>query len=72
VRPLLILSGQEYATIPFGELHESICDALRGDRPRLVAEVRGPGGGGRLLFEDGSVQATERHAGPATAPDAGC
>jgi hypothetical protein len=72
VRPLLILSGPEYATIPFGELHESICDALRGDRPRLVAEVRGSGGGGRLLFEDGSVQATECQAGPATAPDAGC
>lgn len=49
-----------YATIPFEELHQLICDALRGDRPRLVAEVRGPGGGGRLLFEDGSVQGTGR------------
>jgi len=58
--PLLVLSGQTYATIPFEELHQLICDALRGDRPRLVAEVRGPGGGGRLLFEDGSVQGTGR------------
>ena len=61
LRPLLVLSGQEYATIAFRELHDLICDALRGDRPRLVAEVRGPGGGVRLLFEDGS----------AAAPDAG-
>ena len=58
--PLLVLSGQAYATIPFEELHQLICDALRGDRPRLVAEVRGPGGGGRLLFEGGSVQGTGR------------
>jgi hypothetical protein len=58
--PLLVLSGQRYATIPFEELHQLICDALRGDRPRLVAEVRGQGGGGRLLFEDGSVQGTGR------------
>jgi hypothetical protein len=54
--PLLVLSGQTYATVPFEELHQLICDALRGDRPRLVAEVCGPGGGGRLLFEDGGVQ----------------
>jgi hypothetical protein len=59
VRPLLVLCGQEYATIAFGELHRMICDALRGDRPRLVAEVRGPDGRGRLLFEDGSAQGTE-------------
>jgi hypothetical protein len=58
--PLPILSGQKYATLPFEDLHQLICDALRGDRPRLVAEVRGPRGGGRLLFEDGSVQGTER------------
>jgi hypothetical protein len=52
------------ATIPFGALHELICDGLRNDRPRLVAEVRGTDSGFRLHFEDGSVQATERGAGP--------
>jgi hypothetical protein len=36
-----------------------ICDLLRGDRPRLAAEVRRPDGGSRLLLEDGSVQVTE-------------
>lgn len=60
VRPLFILSGREYATIPLEDLHQVICDALRGDRPRLVAEVRGPDGGGQLLFEDGSIRASER------------
>jgi hypothetical protein len=60
VRPLLVLSGQEYATIPFEDLHRLICDALRGDRPRLVAEVRRPDGKGRLLFEDGSIRTSER------------
>jgi hypothetical protein len=28
--PLLVLSGQEYASISFVELHTRICDALRG------------------------------------------
>jgi hypothetical protein len=28
--PLLVLSGQEYASISFLELHTRICDALRG------------------------------------------
>jgi len=56
VSPLLVLSGLEYATIPFGDLHTRICDALRGDRPRLVAELWEPDDRRRLLFDDGSVQ----------------
>jgi hypothetical protein len=28
--PLLVLSGREYASISFVDLHERICDALRG------------------------------------------
>ena len=44
VSPLLVLSGLEYATIPFGDLHHRICNALRGDRPRLVADRRGSPG----------------------------
>jgi hypothetical protein len=54
VSPLLVLTGQEYATIPFGELHERICDALRGGRPRFVGEFWAPEGTVRLMFEDGS------------------
>ncbi|PYO02577.1 MAG: hypothetical protein DMD91_03380 [Candidatus Rokuibacteriota bacterium] len=59
VNPLLVLSGHEYTTMPFGDLHEKICSALRGHRPRLVAESRGPDGRVRLLFEDGTVRNQE-------------
>ena len=52
VNPLLVLSGPEYATIPFGELHERICAALRGVRPRCIAESWNPDGSIRLMFED--------------------
>jgi hypothetical protein len=33
VDPLLVLSGQKYATIAFGQLHQMTCDVLRGHRP---------------------------------------
>jgi hypothetical protein len=39
IGPLLVLSGEEYAALSFQVIHERICDALRGRRPRLVAEV---------------------------------
>ena len=51
--PLLVLSGTEYATTSFHELHDRICDALRGSRPRLIAEAFDAGGGSRLFFEEG-------------------
>lgn len=56
VSPLLVLSGREYEAIPFAELHERICDALRGARPRCVGEFWGPDGSVRLMFEDGSAK----------------
>jgi hypothetical protein len=59
VRPLLVLSGREYATTTFGQLHDTLCNALRGERPRLLAESWEPDGLGRLLFEDGSVRDIE-------------
>lgn len=55
VNPLLVLSGREYTAMPFADLHDKLCNALRGDRPRLVAESWGRDGHVRLLFEDGSV-----------------
>jgi len=58
VDPLLILSGDEYAAVSFGDLHERICDALRGSRPRCIAEFWTADEGSRLLFEDGSSQDT--------------
>jgi hypothetical protein len=59
IGPLLVLSGAEYASIPFQELHERICDALRGSRPRVIAEAFGLGGESRLFFDDGSVSPDE-------------
>jgi len=38
LNPLFILSGQEYASISFIDLHARICDALRGPAPQIVAQ----------------------------------
>lgn len=55
-RPLLVLAGQEYAAIPFAELHERICNALRGNQSRFIGEWFNPDGTTRLMFEDGSIR----------------
>jgi hypothetical protein len=52
--PLLVLTGAEYAAMPFQVLHDRLCAALRGTRPRLVLEVFGPDSTTALVFEDGS------------------
>jgi len=52
--PLLVLDGKQYARMTFDELHDRICDALRGDRPRLVIETLGPDGRHSLHFDDGT------------------
>ncbi|OFV92823.1 MAG: hypothetical protein A3G76_10155 [Acidobacteria bacterium RIFCSPLOWO2_12_FULL_65_11] len=36
--PLLVLTGAEYAAVPFQVLCDRLCTALRGTRPRLVLE----------------------------------
>lgn len=56
VNPLAVMAGSEYAATPFSVLHERICDALRGRRPRLVAEMTGGDGSVRLFFEDRTMQ----------------
>jgi hypothetical protein len=38
IGPLVVLSGDEYLAMPFDKLHTRICDALRGIRPRVVAQ----------------------------------
>jgi hypothetical protein len=63
--PLLMLTGSEYAAMPFQSLHDSLCDALRGDRPRLVLEVLDGYGSATLMFEDGS----RRPGRPITKPE---
>jgi hypothetical protein len=52
--PLLVLTGTEYAATPFQVLHDRLCTALRGTRPRLVLEVFGSDSVTTLVFEDGS------------------
>jgi hypothetical protein len=52
--PLLVLSGPQYAVMPFQVLLDRLCTALRGDRPRLVLEVFGSDSTTTLVFEDGS------------------
>lgn len=53
--PLLTLTGTEYAAMPFQGLHDRLCTALRGTRPRLVLEVFGSDASTTLVFEDGST-----------------
>jgi len=53
--PLLVLSGQEYASLSFVELHDRICDALRGKGPRVVAQSWTRDGGVQLILSDGRI-----------------
>lgn len=55
--PLLVLTGTEYARMPFQELHDRLCDALRGARPRLAIQVFAPERS-TLVFDDGSATPT--------------
>jgi hypothetical protein len=59
VNPLLVLTGKEYATITFADLHTRICDALRGEKPRVIAQYFAPGGGVRIVFEDSTTKEGE-------------
>lgn len=54
--PLLVLTGKEYATITFEDLHTRLCDALRGEKPRVIAQYLAPGGEIRTFFEDGTIK----------------
>lgn len=52
--PLLVLTGEEYERSSFAELHEHICRALRGSRPRAILRLLAPDGSIRVVYEDGS------------------
>jgi hypothetical protein len=56
VNPLLVLTGEEYAKLTFGELHDRICAALRGNHPRCVGVMMSADRPTRLMFADGSVR----------------
>jgi hypothetical protein len=52
---LLVCTGEEYAAMTFQTLYERICEALRGGRPRLVAQVLTPDGRLELIHEEESL-----------------
>jgi hypothetical protein len=56
VQPLLVLTGEAYATMTFDALYTRICTVLRGGKPRLVATYLAPDGRMRILFEDGTAK----------------
>ena len=55
VKPLLVLSGREYAAMSFADLHERISNALRGNGPVVDAQVWTPDGNVQLILSDGRV-----------------
>lgn len=56
VNPLLVLTGESYATMTFDSLHTRICDALRRDKPQVVATYLTPDGRTRIFFDDGTAE----------------
>jgi hypothetical protein len=60
VDPLLVLSGTAYEILSFGQVHRRICDALRGNAPRIAMEVRRTDGSVHLMFEDGTSEEVRR------------
>ena len=46
---LWTLTGEAYAHMTFDDLHQRICDALRGNRSPVVAEVFLPDGTHRII-----------------------
>jgi hypothetical protein len=47
--PLLVLTGEQYARMTFEELHDRICDALRGNRSPIAMEMFLPDGTHKIL-----------------------
>ena len=58
--PLLVLSGQEYASISFVELHTRICDALRGKGPKVEAQLFTADGDIQPILSDGRILDTKK------------
>jgi hypothetical protein len=60
VNPLLVLSGREYASISFIDLHTRICDALRGSGPQVVTQSFTADDEIQLILSDGRVLDTRK------------
>ncbi len=59
-KPLLVLSGREYAAMSFADLHERISNALRGNGPAVDAQVWTPDGNVQLILSDGRVLSSKK------------
>jgi len=59
ISPLLTLTGEEYSTLTFDDLHQRICHALRGNKPAVTMQWLGPDGDSKIFFEDGTTQETD-------------
>ena len=66
--PLMLLTGEEYARMTFQELHERICNALRGNRSPVALEILLPDGTHRIIRQSKSPD--DSGAGPAGADPA--
>lgn len=62
VNPLLVLSGRDYGAISFVDLHERICDALRGKGPHVVAQSISGDGEVQLVLSDRRIIDTRKGA----------
>ena len=60
VNPLLVLTGRDYASISFVELHTRISDALRGAGPWIVAHSLAADGEMQLILSDGRILDTKK------------
>ena len=58
--PLVILSGPEYASISFVELHTRVCGALRGTGPEVVAQSFTADDEMQLVLSDGRILDTRK------------
>ncbi len=52
--------GMGYENVPFSELHQRICDALRGDRPAVTMETISPEGDVMIHYEDGTLRSVPK------------
>lgn len=68
VSPLLALTGEEYVRLKFDELHERICDALRGNRPPVIAEILQPDGSHKVIGADEEPPDEFAESNPDSAP----
>jgi hypothetical protein len=61
--PLLVLTGEEYAQTSFEVLHGRLCDALRGNRAPVIAEILTPDGKHRIIRDTRQDQRKPRAPG---------